>query len=42
MAKMLEQEDPEVSFFYGHTKIVTISRATVDKNDLKTSKKDFP
>ena len=27
---------------YDHSKITTIYRATTNKNDLKTSKKDFP
>ena len=39
---MVEQEAPELIPFHVHTKITTIYRATIDENDLKTSRKDFP
>ena len=42
MAKMVEEEDPELTSFHGHTQIVTLYRATVYENNLKTSRKDFP
>ena len=38
---MAEQEDPEHTFFYRHTNITTIYRATIDKKGLKTSRKDL-
>ena len=38
---MGEYEDPELTSTYGHTKIITIYRATIYENNLKTSKKDF-
>lgn len=39
---MIEQEDPELTSFHGHTRITTIYRATTDEKDLKTSRKDIP
>ena len=41
VAKMAEQEDPELISSHGHTKITTIYRATISENDLKTSRKDL-
>ena len=38
---MAEQEDPELTSSYGHTKNTTIYRAHIDENELKTSRKDF-
>ena len=38
---MAEQEDPELTFSHGHTKITTIYRAIIDEKDLKTSRKDL-
>ena len=42
MAKMVEQADLKVTSLHGHTKITTVYRATIDENDLKASRKDFP
>ena len=42
VAKMVEEEDPELTSFHGHTQIVTLYRATIYENNLKTSRKDFP
>ena len=36
---MAEQEDPELTSSYRHTKITTIYRETVDKKDWKTEEK---
>ena len=36
---MAEQEDPKLTSSHGHTKNTTIYRATIDENDLKTSRK---
>ena len=41
VAKMVEQEDPELTSSHRHTKITTIYRASINENDLKTSRKDF-
>lgn len=42
VAKMVEEEDPELTSFHGHTQIVTLYRATLYENSLKTGRKDFP
>ena len=42
MAKMVEQEDPELTSSNSCTNITTIYRATIDKNDLEACRKDFP
>ena len=42
VAKMVEEEDPEFTSFHGHTQTVTLYRATIYENNLKTSRKDFP
>ena len=34
--------DPELISSHVHTKITTVYRATIDENDLKTSRKYFP
>lgn len=34
-------EDPKLTSSHKHTKVATIYRATVDKNGLKTSRKDL-
>lgn len=41
-AKMAEQEEVELNSFNGHTKITTIYKTTINKNDVKTSRKYFP
>ena len=44
MAKMVEQEDPDPgrpSSSHGHTKIITIYKAAIYENHLKTSRKYF-
>ena len=41
MAKMAEQEDPNLTSSHRHTKITAISRATIDEKDQKTSRKDL-
>ena len=38
---MAEQEDPEHTFFYRHTKITTIYRATIDKKGWRLAEKIF-
>ena len=38
---MVEQEDPELTFSHRYTKITTIYTATIDENNLKTSRKDL-
>lgn len=40
-AKMAEQEEVELNSFNGHTKITTIHKTTINKNDVKTSRKYF-
>ena len=42
MAMMVEEEDPELTSFHGHTQTVTLYRATIYENNLKTSRKDVP
>lgn len=42
VAKIVEQEDPELTLSRGHSKITTIYRETIYEDDLKTSTKDFP
>ena len=42
MAKVAEKEDPELTSSGGHTKIATISSATVYDNNLKTGRRNFP
>ena len=42
MTAVAEQEDPELTSSHGHTKIATIHRTTIDENELKTSRTDFP
>ena len=39
---MVEQEDLKLISLHGHTKITIVYRATIDENDLKASRKDFP
>ena len=39
---MMEQEEPELTSSHRHTKITTIYRATIDENDMKTTRKDCP
>ena len=41
LAKMVQQEDTELTFSQGHIKITTIYRATINEKDLKTSRKDL-
>ena len=41
VAKMEDQEDPELTSSQGHTKITTIYRATIDEKNWKTSRKGF-
>ena len=36
---MAEQEDPEPTSSHGHMEITTLHRATIDENDLKSSRK---
>ena len=38
---MSEYEDPGFNCFHGHTKITTIHRATIDENDLNSSRNDL-
>ena len=39
---MLDQKESELTSSQGHTKITIIYRTTIDKNNLKSSKTDFP
>lgn len=39
---MAEQEDPELTSPHGHTKLATIYGTTIDENNWKMSRKDFP
>lgn len=41
VAEIVEQKDPELTSSHGPTKIITIYRAAISKNNLKTSRKDF-
>ena len=41
VAKMSEYEDPGLNCFHGHTKITTICRTTVSKNNVETSREYF-
>ena len=41
VAKMVENEGPKLISAHKNTKITTIYRATIDENNLKTSRKDF-
>lgn len=41
VAKMAEKEDPELTSFNRHSKIMIIYRATIYKSDLKISRKDL-
>ena len=36
------QEDSELTFSHRHSKITNIYRAVIEKNDLRTGRKDFP
>ena len=38
---MMEEKDLELISLHRHTKTITIYKATIDENDLKTSRKDF-
>ena len=38
---MVEQEDPELTSSHGHTKITTISIATIDEKDWEKAEKVF-
>ena len=38
---MVEEEDPKFTSSHGHTKIISIYRATIDKKDQNTSSKDL-
>lgn len=40
--QMAEQEDPELTSSHGHTKLATIYGTTIDENNWKMSRKDFP
>ena len=42
VAKMAEQEGPELFFSHGHVNMTTVYRATVYENNLKTSREYFP
>lgn len=42
VAKMSENEDPGLNCFHGDTKITTICRTTVYKNNVETSREYFP
>ena len=42
VAKMAEQEDPELFFSHGYVNMTTVHRATVYENNLKTSREYFP
>ena len=42
VVKTVEQEDPEFTFPHGHTKITAVYTATLHKNHLRTSRKNFP
>ena len=42
VAKMAEQEDPELFFSHGYVNMTTVYRATVYENNLKTSREYFP
>ena len=39
---MVELEDPELTSFHRHSKIISTYRANIDEKDLKISKTDFP
>lgn len=41
MAKMAEQENPNLTFSHGHTKITVISRVTIDEKDQRLAEKIF-
>ena len=41
VARMVEQEDPQLISSHRHGKITTIHRATIDQNDLNTSRNDL-
>ena len=41
VAKMLKQEEPELTSSRGHINITTIYKTTIYENDLKTSRKGF-
>lgn len=41
MAKMVEQENPELTSSHGHTKITTTYVGTIDEEDLKTGRNDL-
>ena len=38
---MAKQENPELTSSHGQTKVTIICKATMDKKDLKTSRKDL-
>ena len=38
---MMEQENPELTSSYGHTKITTTYTEIISENDLKTSGENF-
>ena len=38
---MTDEEDHELTFSYGHTKITAICSATVDEKDWKTRREDL-
>ena len=42
VATMVGQEDPELTSSHGYTRITATYTATVYKNHLQTSRKDFP
>lgn len=42
VVKRVEQENPEFTFPHGHTKITAVYTATLHKNHLRTSRKNFP
>lgn len=42
IAKMIEQAEPELTSFHGHTRITALYRATSDEKDVETSRKDIP
>lgn len=39
VAKMAEQENPELASFQRHNKITAVFRATIDENNLRTRRK---
>ena len=42
MAKMVEEDDPELTSSHRYTKSTAIYRTTIDENNMKTSIKSFP